>query len=157
MGYANDNSLKEELETCKRFLVDSEIENGRHRIYKFAMDSLDPKYLLEKLVVVFDSLICSAKLNVAFGFVLENVEDGSCRYYYAQEKITLMERSKLVATAEDVTKMKIILNSIDVYESCTKKRANTKCKTSSRMLKFLQPYSKKLPWAAKTLFCQIHY
>ena len=32
MGDADDNSLKEELETCKHFLVDSEMENGRHRV-----------------------------------------------------------------------------------------------------------------------------
>ena len=42
----DDISPKEELETCKHFLVDSEIGNGRHRVYNFAMETLDPKYLL---------------------------------------------------------------------------------------------------------------
>ena len=79
MGDVDDSSLKEELETCKPFLVDSEMENGRHRIYNFAMDNLDRKYLLEKLIVVFDSLKCAAELNVAFGFVLKNLKDGSSR------------------------------------------------------------------------------
>ena len=41
------------------------------------MDALDPKYLLEKLDVVFDSLKRAAKLTVALGFLLKNVEDGS--------------------------------------------------------------------------------
>ena len=41
----DDNSLKEQLETCKHFLVDSEMENGRNRVYKFAIDTLDPKHL----------------------------------------------------------------------------------------------------------------
>ena len=36
--------------------------------------------LLEKLDVVYDSLKCAAKLNVAFCFELKNIEDGSCRY-----------------------------------------------------------------------------
>ena len=31
-GDVDDNSLREELETCKRFLVDSEMENGRERV-----------------------------------------------------------------------------------------------------------------------------
>ena len=39
------------------------------RVYHFPMDTLDPKYLLEMLVVVFDSLNCAAKLNIAFGSV----------------------------------------------------------------------------------------
>ena len=48
MGDVDDNSLKEELETCIYFLADSEIENVRHRAYSFAMDTLDQKHLLEK-------------------------------------------------------------------------------------------------------------
>ena len=50
MGDIDDNSLKEKLETCKHFSVDSEIENGRHRVYNVAIDTLYPKYLLEKLM-----------------------------------------------------------------------------------------------------------
>ena len=78
-GDVDDNSLKEELETSEHFLLDNEMENGRHRVYNFAMDTLDPEYQLEKLDVVFDSLKCSAKMNVTFSFSLKNVEDGSCR------------------------------------------------------------------------------
>ena len=46
MGDVDDNSLKEE-----HFVVDSQMKNGRHRVYKFAMDTLDPKYLLEKEIM----------------------------------------------------------------------------------------------------------
>ena len=49
------------------------------RVHNFAMDTLDPKYLLEKLDVEFDSLRCSAKMIVTFDFVLTNEEHGSCR------------------------------------------------------------------------------
>ena len=45
LGAIHDNSLKEELETCKHFLVDSEIENDGKRNFDFAMDTLDPKKL----------------------------------------------------------------------------------------------------------------
>ena len=79
MGKNEDNSLKEVLETRKGFLVDNESENGRHRVYNFVMDTLDPKSLLEKLDNMFDSLKSAAKLNVAFGFVLKNVDDWTCR------------------------------------------------------------------------------
>ena len=63
------------------------MENKRRRVYNFAIDTLDSKNLLEEIDVVFDSLKCAAKLNVVFGFVLKNVEDGSCRYYYAHKKL----------------------------------------------------------------------
>ena len=79
IGDVDNNSLNKELETCKHVYVDSEMENGRDRVNNFAMDTLDPEYLLEELDVLFDSFKCAAKLIVAFGFVLKNVGDGSCR------------------------------------------------------------------------------
>ena len=48
MWDVDDKSLKEEIETCKHFLVNSEMENGRHRVYNFSGEILDPKFLLEK-------------------------------------------------------------------------------------------------------------
>ena len=125
MGDVDDNSLKEELETCKHLLVDIEIENGRQRVYNFAMVTLDLKYLLKMLDVVFGSLKCAAKPNVAFGFVLKNVRDGNFKYSYAHENNTLLERSKLVVTTEDLTKIRNLLRQIDVIELCTRERANT--------------------------------
>ena len=74
MEDVDDNSLKEELEKCKHFSLDSVLEKGGHRLYNSAMDVLDPKYLLELLVVVFDSLRCAAKLKVALSFVLRKRE-----------------------------------------------------------------------------------
>ena len=74
-----DNNLEEELEMYKHFLVDSEMENGRHRVYNLPLDTQDRKYLLEKLDVVFDCLKCATKLKVALVFVLKNLEHGSCR------------------------------------------------------------------------------
>ena len=71
MGDVDDKSLKEELETCKRFLLDSEIENGRHRLYNFAMDFLEPKSLLEKNVV-FESLEGAAKLDGVIRLCVQN-------------------------------------------------------------------------------------
>ena len=84
------------------------------------MDTLDPKYLLEKLDVVFDSLKSAAKLNVPLGFVLKTVEDRSYRYYYAHKNCTTLGTSKFVATAEDLTKMMKPLSYADVIESCTR-------------------------------------
>ena len=55
------------------------MEIGRHRVCNFAIDTRDPKNLFEKLNVVFNTLKCAAKLNVALDIVLKNVEDGSCR------------------------------------------------------------------------------
>ena len=77
---------------------------------------------------MFDGLERATKQNVAFGFVLEHKEDGSCRDSYAHETTTLLERSKIVATTEDLTKIRNLSSNTDVIQSCTRERANTKLK-----------------------------
>ena len=91
VGEVDDETLKEELETCRHFVVDSEVENGGHRVSNVAMDTLDEHILNQKLDIVFEKLKCAAKLNVAFGFVLQSVEVAICRYYSAHKSKTLMK------------------------------------------------------------------
>ena len=102
----DDADLKEELQARQHFLVDSEVEEGRHRVFNFAMSAFDNSLINKKLYLVFNGLKCAAKVNLAFGFVLTNVEDESCRYFSAHESNTLMERSKLVCTPDDITNLK---------------------------------------------------
>ena len=49
VGAADDQSLREELESSKHFLTDTEMENGRHRVFNFATSSFDMSLLNEKL------------------------------------------------------------------------------------------------------------
>ena len=81
VGDVDDQILREELESCQHFLTDTEMENGRHRVFNFAMSSFDMTLLNNKQDYVFKELKCAAKVNLAIGFVLRNVEDGSCRYF----------------------------------------------------------------------------
>ena len=100
----DDNAdLKEELQACQHFLVVSEPEKGRHRVFNFVMSTFDNSLVNKKLDLLSNGLKYAAKVNLAFGFVLKNIEDGSCRYFYAHENNTLMERSKLVCTPNDIT------------------------------------------------------
>ena len=56
VGDVDDQSLREEMESCKRFLTDTEMENGRHRVFNFAMSSFDMSLLNDKLDYVFKEL-----------------------------------------------------------------------------------------------------
>ena len=57
---------------------------------------------------------------------MEIIEDGSFRYFYAHENNTLLNRSKLVCTHDDLVKLKDFLNKTEVTESCSRKKINTK-------------------------------
>ena len=74
----------------------------------------------------FNNLKCAAKVNLAFGFILKNVEDGGFRYFYAHEDNTLLDRSKLVCTFDDLVKLKDVFNKTDVIESCSRERMKRK-------------------------------
>ena len=104
------------------------METGRHRVFNFAMSSFDMSLLNDKLDYVFKELKCAAKVNVAFGFFLKNVEDGSCRYCYAHENNTVLERSKLVCTQADMTYLKNRMQKMGIIDICTRERTNTKGK-----------------------------
>ena len=81
MGDVDDQSLREELQSCKHFLVDSEIQKGRHSVFNFAINNLTAQVIEEKLDRVLDKLKCVAKPNLALGFILKNIEDGKFRYF----------------------------------------------------------------------------
>ena len=126
VGDVADQSLREKLETCKQFLIDTEIENGRHRVFNFTMSSFDMFSVNDKLDYVFKELKCAAKVNLKFGFVLKNIEDGKCRCFYAHENNTIMERRKLECTQADKTNLKHRMQKTDNVDICTRERTNTK-------------------------------
>ena len=126
LNNVDDDNLKEELRACQNFLVDSEFERGRHKVFNYAVETLNMDIVNDKLDHFFNNLKCAAKVNLAFGFILKNLEDGHYRYFYAHENNTLLDRSQLVCTKDDMLKLKNSLNQTDVIESCTRERMNTK-------------------------------
>ena len=126
VGDVDDQSLREELQSCRHFLVPSEIQKGRHSVFNFVVNNLTAQVIEEKLDRVLDKLKCVAKLNLALGFFPKNIEDGKFRYFYALENNTLLEQSKLVSNEDDTANLKEILKETDVIEACTKERPNAK-------------------------------
>ena len=128
VGDVDGQSLREELQSCRYFLVDSEIQKGRHSVFNFVVNNLTAQVIEEKLDRVLDKLNCVAKLNLALGFILKNIEDGKFRFFNAHnahEINILLEQSKLVSNKDDMAKLKEILKKTDVIESCRKERSNT--------------------------------
>ena len=128
MGDVDDQRLKEQLESCRHFLTVTEIENGKHRVFNFVMSSFDIFLLNDKLDYVFKELKCAAKVSLAFGFVLRNIEDGMCRYFYAHENKIIIEKSKLVCTQAHMTNLKDRMQKINIVVICTREKTNTKRK-----------------------------
>ena len=48
VGDAEDHSLREELRSCQHFLVDSELERARHKVFNYAVETLNETIVNEK-------------------------------------------------------------------------------------------------------------
>ena len=121
-----DHRLREVLRSCQHFLVDCELEWASYKVFNYAVEILNETIVNEKLDLFFNNFNCAAKMNLAFGLILKNKDDGGLRYFYAHENNTLLDRSKLVCTHDDLAKLKDFLNKTDVIESCSQERMNTK-------------------------------
>ena len=73
---------------------------------------------------MFNQLKCAAKDNLAFGFVLRNVEEETCRYFYAPENNTVEEKSNLVRTEDDMTNVRKKSQKLDIVDHWTGERGN---------------------------------
>ena len=114
-----DHRLREDLRSCQHFLVDSELQRARRKVFNYAVETLNETIVNDKLDHFFNKLKCAAKVNLAFGIISKNIEDGRFRYSYAHENNTLLDRSKLVCTHDDLAKLKDFLKKTDVIESCS--------------------------------------
>ena len=158
VGDVDDQSLREEMESCKHFLTDTEMENGRHRVFNFAMSSFNMSLLNDKRDYVFKELKCAAKINLAFGFLLKNNEDGMCRYFYAHENNTNMEKSKFLCTQADTTNLKNRRQKMDTVDICTAKepiQSGIFINLQNKL--FLLRYSKMYPWVVKIKSYMNHF
>ena len=96
-----------------------------------------PTIMLQKTTVdenldhFFNNQKCTAKLNLAFDFILRKAEDGGFtlfyanerfRFFCAQENNTLLDRSKIVSTKDDLAKPKDTLNKAVVIKLCSEKK-----------------------------------
>ena len=126
VGDVEDHRLREVLRSCQHFLVDSEIERARQKVFNYAVETLNETIVNKKLDPFFNNLKCATKLNLVFDFILKNIEDGGFRCFYAHEDNTLLDRSNFVCTHDNLGKLKHFLNKTDVIESCSREKMNTK-------------------------------
>ena len=59
----DDESANEEWQTCKHFVVDSEMENGRYRVSNFAMEIMDEHTSSQNLNTVFEKFFFFGKVE----------------------------------------------------------------------------------------------
>ena len=126
VGDVDDQILREQLDSCKHFLTDTKMESGRHIVFNFAMSRIEISLLHDELDYVSKELNCTAKVNLAFGFVLKSNEVGMYSYFHAHVKITVIKKPKFVCTQADMTSLKDKTQEKEIVDFCTRERTNKK-------------------------------
>ena len=71
VGDVEDHRLREELRSCQHFLVDSELETARHKVFNYAVETLNETAVNEKLDHFFNNLKKGSKSEHGFWFHFE--------------------------------------------------------------------------------------
>ena len=58
-----NHSLREELHSRQHFLMDSELERARHKVFNYAVETLNETIVNEKLENFLNNLKCAALVN----------------------------------------------------------------------------------------------
>ena len=87
VGVVEEHRLREELRSCQNFLVDSTLGRARHKLFNYALESLNETIVNEKLHHFFNNLKSAAKVNRAFGFIFKKKKtEGSDIFTHTETK-----------------------------------------------------------------------
>ena len=150
VGDVDDHSLREELESCKHFLTDPEMENGRHRVFNFAMSPLHifrstTKWILysknwnvlQKLSLHLDSFWKTLRMEGVDTFTLT-------RTTLLWRARNLFVHKLIRLTWKTECRKRILLQIVP-----EKKPLQSGNFTSVQIKQFLLRYSKMYPWVVK--------
>ena len=102
----DNEQLQQKLSACQHFFDDTEMGNGTHQ--------------------VFENFNCAAKVNLALGFILRNVDTDEYRYFYAHENNTFFEKYHLLCSKGDLVSLQDRIEKMDLVKTYAQERENTK-------------------------------
>ena len=96
-------------------------------MYNFRIQDLNMNQLRDQLMTMFRSQVNRFKINVSFGFVLRNIENGELHYYHSSHNLgRMLEAPYLISNAEDFEAFLEAVIEEDILEWARKQRPNTK-------------------------------
>ena len=95
-------------------------------VFNFQLSKLVSNLVNEKLDQIFEKLNCAAKVNVALGFVLRNIE----YVFFMSVEITIFagffDKYPLLCAKADLTTIQNKVSQQDLIEVCTQERQKLK-------------------------------
>ena len=129
-GNVIDEMLKEEYETNRSHILQQssigQIRSDYNLPTNDLQEGVDP--LMEQVQSIFDMETQAFRLNLAFGLILHNFETGEYRYFIPYQNEQLFDHNITISTQNDLSKLKLKLESMDISAYARKQRPDTKWK-----------------------------
>ena len=125
VGDVEDQRFREELRSCQHFLVDSELERARHKVFNYALKFLNEIVVNEKRSFFQQFKMCSKSAS-GFWFLFEKhrrwriPKNSRTRKQYLAGSIQTCVHPFRLGQVERLS------NKTDVIESCSREKMNTK-------------------------------
>ena len=101
-----------------------QVKRARRNVLNYAIENLNATIVDGVLEQFFNNPDCAAKVNQAFGFIL-NKRGWRFLIILLTRNHALLDRSKFVCTKDNVARIKDVLNKLEIVESCSGYRMNT--------------------------------
>lgn len=96
-------------------------------VYHFLIiDSYDQKVVERYLMEVKNDQKGNFKMNLAFGFILRNLENGDLRFFHPSQNNTILDAPVMISDQNDVTEILDKLDNEDVFSYINAQRPSTK-------------------------------
>ena len=81
VGDVEDHRLREELRSCQHFLVDSELERAKHKLFNYAVETLNGTIVNDKLDLFFQQFEMCSKSESGFWLHFEKYRRRSLQIF----------------------------------------------------------------------------
>lgn len=111
----------------RRQIEDRVFKTNRHQDrYNFEVHDETTEELVGFVKRVFSDQAHPFKLNISFGFVLENAITNQQVFYYASQNTKLFDHPILIENETDIDQVKDLIDKKDLREYCRQQRPSTK-------------------------------
>ena len=122
-----DKPLEEVYSLHSDIILRGVIHGSASSMYNFPLtNGFTLQQLSTQLNSIFEEQSQTFRLNMAFGYILRNIDNGTYRYFRANHTDQISERPWSVSSAADVAEIETELQSLNITDYILRQRPNTK-------------------------------
>lgn len=124
-----DTFLKKTYEVHSSFILQSHHSTPSSSVYNFPTnDNVSYTDLVDHVKYIYQQENRTFKFNIAFGFILKNIETGEYRYFKPYENLNYLPTSYFISGQEDIKTLSKDMKKLDIISHILQQRKNTKFK-----------------------------